>query len=381
MRHVFVLALALALSMMQATAQTPKPAASQAKKAQLQGKLTSVRSQISDVKSKLRQTKRRERRICVDLEHTEHKLNVTRNNLGVTRSRLAAARVQRDRQERRLAEITRRLNYRRSLLSRRIRASYELGNTSYVSALATSRNVNDLLSRGYVIRRIAMSDAQLVQSIRNDQVEADAERRRLESTVAEIGQLERALQGQAHALKVQTNEKQALLQQVKTQREAYEQALNELEEMSRHIAASLRAMEQTAAGRRRSAIAFKGGFLRPVSGPVTSSYGMRFHPILRYSKLHTGVDFGASYGASIRAAASGVVVHSGYMRAYGNTVIIDHGGSVSTLYGHCSSLLVRSGQEVKQGETIARVGSTGFSTGPHLHFEVRRHGDPVRPPW
>lgn len=378
MRHIIVIALAVILMISQATARKP---AGQPQKAQLQGKLSSVKTQISDVRSKLRQTKQRERKISVKLEHTEHKLHETRTHLGTTRNRLAAARLQRDRQEARLAEITRRLHYRRSLLSRRVRASYEMGNTSYVSALATSRNVNDLLSRGYVIRRIAMSDAQLVQSIRQDQEAADAERRRLEATVAEIGRLERALQGQAQTLKVQTNEQQALLKQVKTQREAYEQALNELEAMSRHIAAALRAMEQTAAGRRRSAVAFKGGFLRPVSGPVTSAYGMRFHPILRYSKLHTGVDFGASYGAPIRAAASGVVVHVGYMRAYGNTVIIDHGGSVSTLYGHCSSLLVRHGQEVKQGDTIARVGSTGFSTGPHLHFEVRRHGDPVRPPW
>src|SRR5207245_1044862 len=96
-------------------------------------------------------------------------------------------------------------------------------------------------------------------------------------------------------------------------------------------------------------------------------------------RMHTGVDIGAGYGSPIYAAASGEVIFAGYMRGYGNTVIIDHGGGVSTLYGHCSALLVHEGQGVSKGENIARVGSTGMATGPHLHWEVRRNGTPVNP--
>jgi len=91
------------------------------------------------------------------------------------------------------------------------------------------------------------------------------------------------------------------------------------------------------------------------------------------------VDFAAATGTSVRAAASGTVILSGWMGAYGNAVVIDHGGGVTTLYGHNSSLSVRVGQTVRQGQTIARAGSTGLSTGPHVHFEVRRNGQPVNP--
>lgn len=106
---------------------------------------------------------------------------------------------------------------------------------------------------------------------------------------------------------------------------------------------------------------------------------MRFHPILKKTKLHTGVDFACPSGTSVKAAASGTVIMAGWMGAYGNAVVIDHGGGVSTLYGHNSRVACRAGQEVKQGQVIAYSGSTGWSTGPHCHFEVRRNGVPVNP--
>jgi murein DD-endopeptidase MepM/ murein hydrolase activator NlpD len=121
------------------------------------------------------------------------------------------------------------------------------------------------------------------------------------------------------------------------------------------------------------------GWGMPASGGVTSGFGMRFHPVLHRTKLHTGTDFGAGYGAPIYAAKSGTVIFAGWQTAYGNMVIIDHGGGFSTLYGHASSLNVSGGQSVRRGQHIANVGSTGFSTGPHLHFEIRVNGSPVNP--
>ncbi|HEX2661166.1 MAG TPA: peptidoglycan DD-metalloendopeptidase family protein [Polyangia bacterium] len=117
----------------------------------------------------------------------------------------------------------------------------------------------------------------------------------------------------------------------------------------------------------------------PVSGEVTSPFGQRIHPISGDSRFHTGVDLRAPSGSPIRAAAEGVVREAGKRGGYGNAVELDHGDGTSTLYAHASALLVKPGQHVDQGQPIALVGQTGSATGPHLHFELRRHGHPVEP--
>ena len=114
-------------------------------------------------------------------------------------------------------------------------------------------------------------------------------------------------------------------------------------------------------------------------GGVGSVFGMRLHPIFHVWRMHTGWDFHAGYGESIRAVAAGTVVSAGWQGGYGQVVVISHGGGLSTLYAHQSKMLVGAGQKVVKGQVIGKVGSTGYSTGPHLHFEVRVNGSPVNP--
>ncbi len=122
-----------------------------------------------------------------------------------------------------------------------------------------------------------------------------------------------------------------------------------------------------------------GGYAMPVRGRLSSRFGMRYHPVLHRRKLHTGDDLSAATGTPFRAARDGKVLWAGWKKAYGNTIIVDHGDGVATLYGHASKLSVHSGEAVKAGQYIGNVGSTGWSTGPHLHFEVRKNGKPVNP--
>ncbi|MBQ6758358.1 MAG: M23 family metallopeptidase, partial [Selenomonadaceae bacterium] len=124
---------------------------------------------------------------------------------------------------------------------------------------------------------------------------------------------------------------------------------------------------------------YGGGMIWPISGPITSEFGWRTHPIFGSARFHSGLDIGADYGVPIHAAASGVVIESGWIGGYGNTIMIDHGSGIVTLYGHNESLAVGVGQQVNQGDVIAYCGSTGNSTGPHCHFEVRLGGEPVSP--
>lgn len=123
----------------------------------------------------------------------------------------------------------------------------------------------------------------------------------------------------------------------------------------------------------------EAGFIAPVAGPPGSGFGMRVHPITGERRIHTGLDFPAPTGTPILAVAPGLVEHAGPRGGYGNLVILNHGGGISTYYAHQSAVAVVEGQQVLQGQTIGTVGSTGTSTGPHLHFEVRIDGEPVDP--
>ena len=170
--------------------------------------------------------------------------------------------------------------------------------------------------------------------------------------------------------------------------------LSDLETLANYIAAEIR----VATARARAAEAAKarvakskgekytppppkhtGGFSRPTGGSMTSRFGMRYHPILHYTRMHSGIDFGGGYGAAVYAAGGGTVISAGSKGSYGSTVVIDHGGGLSTVYGHLSRISVSEGQIISTHQRVGSIGSSGLSTGPHLHFEVRVNGRAVNP--
>ena len=130
-------------------------------------------------------------------------------------------------------------------------------------------------------------------------------------------------------------------------------------------------------------VVVQGNFVKPVAGRVTSQFGSRMHPIFKRRIFHSGIDIGAPYGTPIKAANSGRVIFVGWYSGYGKVIIIDHGNigglPTTTLYAHMSVTIAKQGQSVAKGQTIGKIGTTGYSTGPHLHFEVRQKGNPVNP--
>lgn len=346
---------------------------------ELRRTLRSVRSQIQETRQELRTTKRRERRLIGEIGTVEARLLRTESHLARVEARLKHLAKEQERLRARITATEQRLAGRRRVLARRIREHYERGSGGYAQALLQSRSLHDYLSRAYYVERIVDSDVKLVEGIKADRKQLAEDRRRLDAQAAEQKALRANLEETTAQYRTDVARKREILQEVRESRTDLEEALDELEESSRAIEARIRALQQTPGGRARLQRGWSGSFIKPADGPVTSGYGMRYHPILRRNRMHNGVDIGAGYGSPIRAAADGEVIVAGYLRGYGNTVIVDHGGGVSTLYGHCSDLLVAEGQMVRQGQTIARVGSTGLATGPHLHFEVRRNGTPVNP--
>ena len=265
----------------------------------------------------------------------------------------------------------------RGIYKKRLRDIYENGQVNYLDVLLGSADFRDFASRMYLLQRVIRQDTRLIELLNRQKAE-------LQRRQAELAENKRQLDA-THAEVVAKQELVAQKQQ--EQQVLYEKALadkarldaeyEELQENSRQIAAMIKQMEE--AGRMNAQRHGSGQFSWPVYGGITSPFGWRVHPIWHSQIFHAGIDIAADYGEPVVAADSGTVIYAGWMGGYGNAVMIDHGGGLVTLYGHNSSLTVGVGENVARGQTIALAGSTGNSTGPHCHFEVRVHGDVVEP--
>lgn len=342
-------------------------------------KLSDTANSINYVQSKLRRIKEQQKDYAQQLAASEQKLRLNRAHLKDiqiqlrnTKYRLATTRSE-------LVTLENRLSERNELLAARMVDTYKYGNISYASILLGSADFWDLLSRAYIVKKVLQSDVDLIEGIKQDKQAVEQYKVTLETQEQERARLENRQVSVTRSVQNQTIVRGQLLSKANSERAKYEQTLAALEQESRNIAYTVRQMQKTPAGQKRLSQVWRGSFMMPVQGRITSPFGMRDHPILRSRRMHSGTDIAAPSGTTIRAGDKGYVTYAGQYGAYGNTVIIDHGGGVSSFYGHCSSFLVGAGTTVKKGQAIARVGSTGLSTGPHVHFEVLRNGVSVAP--
>lgn len=253
--------------------------------------------------------------------------------------------------------------------------------------LLQSQNLNDFLDRRYRLKRVYESDRETLVELDSHSEEIVAQQAGIEQQRNSIGLLRQQLLLSRDQYTAQVQQQVGLMARLQENRGALTAAIDQLDEDSEDITALI--LEKVSASEASDASAIReealraarssGKMLRPSYGPITSNFGSRYHPVLGYSRFHAGTDFGASHGSPIQAAETGIVIFSGWYGGYGNTVILEHGDGVTTLYAHASRLNVSEGQAVRKGDTIAAIGTTGLSTGPHLHFEVRRSGEPVDP--
>jgi murein DD-endopeptidase MepM/ murein hydrolase activator NlpD len=250
------------------------------------------------------------------------------------------------------------------------------------AVLLQSQNLSDFLDRRRQLRLVYRADRQVLTQLTQVADHLSQQKAAVEQQKNQIALIQQQLLAQKASFEAQAQFQQQLIGRLNTDRLALEAAEAQLARDSESIAQMIqqRVAEQQANANRNSIVIQGTGQLGyPCNGPITSGFGWRFHPILGYQRFHSGLDFGATYGSTIRAAESGVVIFAGWYGGYGNTVVIDHGHGISTLYGHTSEMYVTEGQAVQRGQAVAAVGSTGLSTGPHLHFEVRQNGEPVDP--
>ena len=311
------------------------------------------------------------------IQKLDEKISTAEEELAGQESKIEELRKSISKVEEELDTVTEKYNKQKDLFEQRIVAVYEAGEIQYLDVLLKSTSLTDFISTYYQISEVAQSDEELLDDIEQKKKTIDLSKRKLEN---EKNSLADILETQTRLTRTLQNTKiirESFITRLSEEEQEKQKEIDDYnaqyEEINRQIIASV--MEGIDSE-------YIGGELAwPVPGytRITSEYKMRVHPITGVYKLHTGVDISAPMGANFIAANDGVVIRAEMNGAYGNMVVVDHGGGISTLYAHGSEILVQVGQTVKRGDAVLKVGSTGYSTGAHAHFEVRINGVTTNP--
>ncbi|MBX3118123.1 MAG: peptidoglycan DD-metalloendopeptidase family protein [Fimbriimonadaceae bacterium] len=357
---------------------TPTKSTPSASEGELKNDLNRLENKRTEASRELNRTRKAVRAVRGDINQIDNRLGKLEDDLSYTVNSLNKGISEQARLKKELEQATVELGNTKEKLRSRLKWMYMHGDAAAVSVLAKAKNFGDFASRSYTIKRIAAADRRLFEDYKDLQASITKKKQRQDQLVVEVRDLKSRQESQQVDLKSARNDKAYVLGELRDKQQDLEKLVRQLDAEAASITAQINAYNNSS-GRTNNLQPFKGKFSSPVAGRVTSGYGMRHHPILKRNRLHAGIDYGAKSGTPIKAAADGVVITSQYSNGYGNMVVIDHGGNISTLYGHCSKVYVKAGQKVSRGEKIAAVGSTGLATGPHLHFEVRVNGKPVNP--
>ena len=339
-------------------------------KNELQNKIDEANEELTDIQDNISDVKEQLDKVNTQIAEYQEALYSSNTKLAQTQMSVEAIKTE-------LEEAEKEYDRQKNLLEQRLVAMYEGGETVYLDVLLASTSVQDFLSRFYYLSKLAAYDQELMQKVTVAKQDIEGKKILLEREVEKLTE-----EKKKNEMLLNTYENTKIIRKkflasltehelgVQERIEIYEKDLDELEDKILRV--SLENISEDYIG---------GELAWPVPGyhTITSGYGMRMHPVLLVYKLHTGVDIGAPEGVPIVAANDGIVTLATYSTSYGNYLMIDHGGGVATLYAHGIKVLVEEGQEVKKGDPIMLVGSTGWSTGPHLHFEVRINGETYDP--
>ena len=356
---------AFAITQSEVNALKNKVAEATAKKNELKKQISAISGDISAIERQIAlldsQIEAQEEELAVQEELLEH-LTVLINEKTIELA---------DSETRQAAQYDR--------MKERVRFMAEHGNASYLSILLSADSFSDFLNRWEVVSQISVRDEQLFEELKAIRDRVTVEKQELETTKQEAEALKTQMEGNKADLESQRAAQEKKHKEAEDAKNAANTAYanmiereDELMEQYKKAAAEL-AAQKTYVG---------GTFMWPLpaaNNVITCKWGMRTHPVTKKYKLHTGIDLRASTGTKVYAANSGEVTTSGYSSAWGNYIIINHGGGYTTLYAHLSRRNVSKGKKVKQGDVIGLSGNTGYSTGPHLHFEINQNGTSKNP--
>lgn len=317
----------------------------------------------------------------VRVQELEDKVLEYKSQISELGTKLDTLQTSIDTAKQQLAEVETDYNQKEEMLKERLVALYEAGETTYLDVLLSSRSIVDFISGYFLITELVEYDNNLIEEVEKKKNDIEITKTKLERQETEAKILRAKKEQTAvvlqNSITMQENEVKKLNEQekkIQKQITTYKEEQAKIETLIRLAANSTQNINiQYTGGQMLWPVAITGTY-------ITSNYGIREHPIQGIIKEHTGIDIGNTpYGSPIVAAADGVVSYAGWLGGYGNCVMINHGNGVTTLYGHGQKVRTQLHKQVKKGELIMEVGSTGNSTGPHCHFEVRINGNYANP--
>lgn len=373
-------------------------------KSKSQSKLDEIQKEVADKNQKLLSSQKK-----VD----EYKGNIDSLKESIDKLEGQISNIQRNIDKKKKEE-----QEKEEILSGRIRSAYKSNlSNQFLYIMLESKNVGDFISNVSSIKYVVDTDNKLIDDIKKVQGELKSEESQLKSQEEDLSSKKTKLENEKKEYDTLVSQYQSQLNELNSLEEQKQAEINSLSEKERSVLDEINSYQEDNAnlkdyinnlinqkksvnsdsinnksntssnessstsngGSSETKTNSSSGFMRPAPGGVTDPFGPRIHPVTGKRSVHKGADLGAPYGTPILASKSGTVVEAGWNTAYGNMVIIDHGDGTSTLYGHSSRLAVQAGQHVSQGQVIAYVGSTGYSTGPHLHFGIMINGEWVNP--
>ena len=348
----------------------------------LQNQKNEAANSKDEAKEQLEEVKEEKNEALSEINELSSQIQQSQDELDNLRNQIKELEASIEQAEKELEEAQKKQEAQQKALEERIVAQYKSGKISYWDILLSPDSPLKFLSNLHMFDKIAKYDNDLIASIEKEKQTITAKKEELDKKKLDVKTAKANAEKENVKLKNAKAQKNSKVAKLNEEEKSLQEQIEQYDREMADLAAQIKAAQAANTSSGTSQVKYNGVMAWPVpsSTKITSYYGYRIHPIYKVNKLHAGIDVGgAAWGAPFVAADDGTVILARYYGGYGNCVIIDHGGGVSTLYAHGSAIYVKQGQKVTRGQNVLAIGSSGTSTGKHAHFEVRINGSPVDP--